>query len=102
MSASARLSKGDEQSLITHWHVVSTVSHMTAYDAGLRPDRDHLESLWALTKLRCPTHGDMVMVQRRDGQVVFWCGCARGGEFSERIETVVKPGVVQVKRPTTI
>lgn len=102
MSAPLRLSKGDEQSLITHWHLVSTVPHMTVYDAGLRPDKDHLESLLALTKLRCPTHGDMVMVQRRDGQVVFWCGCARGGRFSEKIEAIVKPRVVEVRRPTTL
>jgi len=100
MSALVRLSKGDEQRLITHWCLISTVSHMTSHDIGLRLDRDHVESLWALTKLRCPTHGDMVMVQRRDGQVVFWCGCARGGGSSEKIETIVKHNVVEVNHRT--
>jgi len=51
-----------------------------------------------LTKLRCPDHGDMVMVQRRSGQIVFWCGCERSARSFENSRTVLKEKVVEVRR----
>ena len=52
----------------------------------MRAGKDHVESLLSLAKLRCPSHGDMVMVQRRDGQILFWCGCTRDGADLRREE----------------
>lgn len=92
------LSEGDEQKLITPLPSISTVSYMTSREIELRSVGDHMESLRSLTKLRCLTHGEMVMIQRRDGRIVFWCGCERPGESSKMPGMVLKEKVVQVKR----
>jgi len=43
-------------------------------------------------------HGEMVMIQRRDGRIVFWCGCERPGESFKKPERILKENIVQVKR----
>jgi len=43
-------------------------------------------------------HGEMVMIQSRDGRIVFWCGCERPGESFKKPERILKEKVVQVKR----
>jgi len=92
------LSEGDEQKLITRLPSTSTVSCMSTREVQLRPDRDHIQSLRSLAKLRCLVHGDLVMVQRRDGRIVFWCGCERPGESFKKPERILKQKVLQVKR----
>jgi len=77
---------------------LSTVWHMTSQKIRLRADRDHIESLQSLTKLRCLEHGDMVMAQKRDGKIVFWCGCVMAGKVPEKLETNLRHKVVDVKR----
>ena len=71
---------------------------MVVAETEPRSDGGHIESLLFLTMLRCPVHGDAVMVQRRDGQAVFWCGCVRAGEASEIRETDSRYEIVEVKR----
>jgi len=57
-----------------------------------------MESLLSLARLRCLMHGEMVMIQSRDGRIVFWCGCERPGESFKKPERILKEKVVQVKR----
>ena len=72
---------------------------MSSREIQLQPDRDHIQSLRSLAKLRCLVHGDLVMVQRRDGRIVFWCGCERPGEqLFKKPQRILKEKVVQVKR----
>jgi len=78
-----RLSEGDDQKLITALPSISSVSYMKSREIKLQSDRDHMESMRSLAKLRCLVHGDLVMIQRRDGGIVFWCGCERPGESFE-------------------
>jgi len=49
--------------------------------ADPEPDEDDIESLWCLMNVRCPVHGDMVMMQGIDGKMLFWCGCIRRKEL---------------------
>jgi len=71
---------------------------MMSSEIELRSYRDHMESLRSLAKLRCLMHGEMVMIQRRDGRIVFWCGCERPGESFNKPERILKENIVQVKR----
>jgi len=59
---------------------------------------DRIESLLFLTKLRCPTHGDVVLIQREGGEIVFWCGCVWAGWASEMRKTDLNYEIVNVKR----
>jgi hypothetical protein len=38
---------------------------------------NHVLELLALAALRCPDHDELPLIQRRDGHLTFWCGCAR-------------------------
>jgi len=57
-----------------------------------------IESLLLLTKLRCPKHGDIVLIQRKGGQIVFWCGCVRAGRVCEMPAADLRYEIVEVKR----
>lgn len=36
-----------------------------------------LEDFISLMHMRCPKHDTLPLVQRKDGQIVFFCGCQR-------------------------
>ncbi len=57
----------------------SSVALQVPRDFALPPE-GYFESLWLLTRLRCPVHDEMVLVQRRKGGIMFWCGCIRAGQ----------------------
>ena len=59
---------------------------------------DHIESLLLLTKLRCPKHGDIALIQTKSGRIVFSCGCVRAGGASEMREADLNCEIVNVKR----
>jgi len=59
---------------------------------------DRVESLLILTKLRCPKHGDIVLIQRKSGRIVFWCGCVRTERVCQMLETDQRYEIVEVKR----
>ncbi len=63
-----------------------------------RSGGNHVESLLFLKRLLCCTYGDTVLIQRKNGQIVFWCGCVRDRGTSEMQETDLNCEVVKVKR----
>jgi len=40
-----------------------------------RLNSDYVESLLALTHVRCPIHNEYVASMTRDGRMTFYCGC---------------------------
>jgi len=46
-------------------------------ETKLQFQEDHIESLRSLLSLRCLVHGEMVMAVRKNGRILFWCGCQK-------------------------
>ena len=70
---------------------------MTLDEAEHELDEDDLESLWCLMNIRCPLHGEMVMMQGTDGRILFWCGCARNSRALENTITKMDRKTVKAK-----
>jgi len=57
---------------------------------------DYVESLLALTHVRCPIHNEYVATMTRDGWMTFYCGCpvktvSTGNRTGKRDLTPIPP-----------
>jgi len=66
-----------------------------------RLNSDYVESLLALTHIRCPIHNEYVASMTRDGEMTFYCGCpfkavSAGNKTGKGNLTVIPPSISNV------